>query len=69
VPEFLEAVPIDHMSGLPLHYRITGDKEFLLYSVGEDGVDDGGDATPGKSFWDGHDAVWPRAENGPGQPQ
>jgi hypothetical protein len=63
VPELLKTVPIDHMSGLPFHYKAMGDKDFLLYSVGEDGVDDGGDASPGKGFWDGRDAVWPRAEN------
>lgn len=64
VPEFLKTVPIDHLSGFPFHYNASRDKDFLLYSVGEDGVDDGGDATPGKGLWDGHDAVWPRADNG-----
>jgi len=64
VPEFLKAVPIDHMSGTPFNYKVTSDKEFLLYSVGEDGVDDGGNATPGKGFWDGFDAVWPRVDSG-----
>lgn len=64
VPEFLKAVPIDHMSGLPFHYKPSAGNDFLLYSVGEDGNDDGGDATPGKGLWDGHDAVWPRADPG-----
>jgi hypothetical protein len=40
---------------------------FLLYSVGEDGRDDGGDPTPQEAkkryrqIWDGRDAVWPSA--------
>jgi hypothetical protein len=63
VPKFLKSVPIDHMSGSPFRYKVRGNNDFLLYSVGEDGVDDGGDATPGKGVWDGYDAVWPRAES------
>lgn len=63
VPEFLAAEPYDPMSGKPLRYRLQPDGTFLLYSVGDDGVDDGGDATPtaGKRFglWEGKDAVWP----------
>jgi hypothetical protein len=41
-PEILTAVPLDFMDGQPLRYRLTGDGHFLLYSVGLDGVDDGG---------------------------
>jgi hypothetical protein len=63
VPEFLKTVPIDHMSGSAFHYKAAAGNDFLLYSVGEDGIDNGGDATPGKGLWDGHDVVWPRAEN------
>jgi len=44
-PEFLAAVPIDPCDGKPLKYRPNTDGTFLLYSVGEDGVDDGGDPT------------------------
>lgn len=42
VPDFLDSVPIDFMDGKPLRYRKTGDETFLLYSVGENGKDDGG---------------------------
>lgn len=64
VPEFLPAVPVDGMDGKPLHYRLKPDGMFVLYSVGENCVDDGGDPSllPGKEtvrFWDGLDAVWP----------
>ncbi|MDR3459925.1 MAG: hypothetical protein P4N60_21055 [Verrucomicrobiae bacterium] len=41
-PEFLKAAPVDFMDGRPLRYRVTGDGHFFLYSVGLDGVDNGG---------------------------
>ncbi len=65
VPEFLPAVPRDPMDGQPLRYRTKPDGGFLLYSVGEDGKDDGGDtglpADKAKSsnWWEGQDMVWP----------
>jgi hypothetical protein len=65
-PEFLGALPRDTMDGKPLHYRAQPDDSFLLYSVGDDGADNGGDARPGsgaaanlKQWWHGTDAVWP----------
>jgi hypothetical protein len=61
-PAFLPAIPIDLMNGEPLRYRPQPDGLFLLYSVGIDGVDDGGDPTPtGRrpTIWTGKDAVWP----------
>lgn len=66
VPEFLPAVPIDPYDGKLLKYRPNEDGTFLLYSVGDDGVDDGGDSTPvsGKlenlSWLRGRDWVWPQ---------
>lgn len=64
VPGFLSAVPIDPMSGKSLCYRVSSDSSFILYSVGEDGVDDGGNAIlPSSSrfseMWDCKDYVWP----------
>jgi hypothetical protein len=41
-PEFLKTVPVDFMDGQPLRYRLRDDGRFLLYSIGLDGVDDGG---------------------------
>ncbi|MGC9942932.1 MAG: hypothetical protein ABSE48_13960 [Verrucomicrobiota bacterium] len=41
-PVFLGAVPVDFMDGEPLRYRLADDGHFLLYSVGLDGVDNGG---------------------------
>ncbi|MBI3880114.1 MAG: hypothetical protein HY301_08610 [Verrucomicrobia bacterium] len=73
VPEFLPTLPHDCFSDRPLRYRLNADGTFTLYSVGEDGKDDGGDARPktppkaGASWqlWDGADAVWPRAADEP----
>jgi len=45
VPEYLDAVPDDPFSEGPLAYRATDDG-YLLYSVGSDGVDDGGLRVP-----------------------
>jgi len=64
VPEFLQAVPRDPVDGQPLRYKLNPDGTFLLYSVGEDGVDNGGDpSSPAgtKTFpWlRGRDMVWP----------
>jgi hypothetical protein len=64
IPEFLNAITIDPMSGRPLGYWLTADGSFALYSVGEDGRDDGGDttsltATNRFDLWSGKDAVWP----------
>ena len=65
VPQFLTAELIDPWSGKPFHYRPNADGTFTLYSVGEDGRDDGGDPTSAKStnappdMWTGKDTVWP----------
>lgn len=42
VPAFLPKPLPDPMSGQPFHYRPTDDGWFWLYSVGENGQDDGG---------------------------
>lgn len=58
VPGVLDELPIDPYSGEPLVYRIAeaGDpsapRGFILYSVGPDLTDDGGDFR-GKSSWNG----------------
>ena len=66
VPEFLPHVPPDVMDGGELRYRLNTDGTWILYSVGEDGVDDGGDPNPPvgwariQSFTHGRDVVWPQ---------
>ena len=69
VPEYLSAVPHDLMEGQPLRYRLNADNSFILYSVGEDAHDDGGDSRPSDADltrspndpWRGRDWVWPQA--------
>jgi hypothetical protein len=68
-PDFLASVPLDPVDGQPLRYRREQDGWFLLYSIGEDGKDDGGDPRPvegTQSFqWQhGRDWVWPQPATG-----
>ncbi len=49
VPALLPAIPIDPFNGKPLRYKLAGEGSGatpLLYSVGVDGVDDGGTFSP-----------------------
>ncbi len=41
VPKYLKQVPPDPFDGRPIRYQ-PGTPGFLLYSIGEDGHDDGG---------------------------
>lgn len=64
VPEFLPTVPTDYMDGKPIKYRLEGENNFTLYSVGENGRDDGGDLTTtttskSRYLWLRRDYVWP----------
>jgi hypothetical protein len=64
VPEFLARVPNDPMSGVDLCYRIKPEATYILYSTGEDGIDNGGstsasDSKPVTDLWSTQDAVWP----------
>ena len=68
VPDFLPAVPRDPLDSKPLRYQLKPDGGILLYSVGEDGEDNGGDPTPVPPVtrstqvrWQaGKDFVWPQ---------
>jgi hypothetical protein len=40
-PKYIEQIPDDLFSGKPLNYRLDGNG-YLLYSVGQNGIDDGG---------------------------
>jgi hypothetical protein len=63
VPEFLAELPRDHIDGKAIRYRRT-DSYFVLWSIGLNGVDEGGDDTPIKSkplsYHSRNDLVWPR---------
>jgi hypothetical protein len=41
-PKFLDKIPNDVITGQPLHYHRSADGKFVLYSVGWNGIDDGG---------------------------
>jgi hypothetical protein len=68
IPALLPALPRDWMDGGTLRYRREADGGYLLWSVGADGKDDGGDAampTPPSAgnahqWLKGRDIVWPR---------
>ena len=69
VPEFLAEAPRDRMDGKPLRYRVNAQAGFMLYSVGSDGTDNGGDGaqangpsptTPPNNWLSGKDWVWPQ---------
>ncbi len=64
VPEYLSEIPHDWMDGKQLRYRLNADGTFTLYSVGEDGHDDGGDPSFRPDRWGKYllycrDMVWP----------
>lgn len=63
VPEYVDEVPMDLVTGQPLHYRLTDEgQQFLLYSVGWDLSDDGGQEVFNKSnhpIFEEGDWVWP----------
>jgi len=64
-PDLLSEVPRDPIDGQPLRYRLNADGTFLLYSIGDDGKDNGGDPTPSEGTksiqWQrGRDWVWPQ---------
>ena len=42
VPEFVGSLPCDPVNGLPLRYVRKGENDYLLYSIGWNGIDDGG---------------------------
>jgi hypothetical protein len=42
VPQFISKLPHDVIDGGPLHYRRTADGQYVLYSIGWNEVDDGG---------------------------
>jgi hypothetical protein len=52
-PQFVAEVPRDVSSGQALRYRRTDDGQFILYAVGADGVDDGGQPIKVEFDWSG----------------
>jgi len=74
-PEWLASPPLDFMDGRPFRYRRTEDGHFLLYSIGVDCTDDGGNGQiAGRARMPAHlrqldldppDLVWPRPASPP----
>jgi hypothetical protein len=67
VPEFISAIPKD-LDAKPLRYQFVSNEKFLLYSIGTDLKDDGGDPRspdekpmPNPTFQNGRDWLWPAA--------
>jgi hypothetical protein len=61
VPQFMRKLPHDVINGAPLHYRLTNDGQFVLYSVGWNEKDDGGTIAWDKNQkvdWNNGDWVW-----------
>ena len=60
-----KTVPVLVIDGKPLRYRLKDEQHFLLYSVGLDGKDNGGDPTEGPEQYNvegkntGRDWVYP----------
>jgi len=48
-PQFTDKLPKDIINGQPLHYQRTGAGQYLLYSVGWNEKDDGGEVSPAKA--------------------
>jgi len=65
-PDFLDvANGHDPFSGEDLQYCTNPDGSYLLYSVGIDGVDNGGDFSVEQGqnfFWESRDMVWPSSQ-------
>ncbi len=65
VPSYLSSVPVDYMDGKSIRYQVQADGSFLLYSVGSDTVDQGGDPSrpteksQSSDTWSRKDLVWP----------
>ena len=71
VPDYLRAVPLDPYCGKRLLYRPT-DSGYQLYSVGPDGVDDGGkpmERMVATDVWPGDLHVFEPALDEPAQPE
>ncbi len=70
VPQFVSSIPRDPIDGKPLRYRRMTDGTFILYSIGLNGKDDGGDGSMAGKTWpnrpphltnpDALDWVWPQ---------
>jgi hypothetical protein len=61
-PAFISKLPHDLITGKPFLYRLQEDGGFLLYSVGWDGLDDGGSPASSSARGAKGDWVWAAEE-------
>jgi len=64
VPTYGPNLPHDIMNGEPYHYKVNGDGTYILYSVGWNQIDDGGNVvykkdSPNQVNYQQGDWVWP----------
>jgi hypothetical protein len=69
-PAYIDEVPHDVMNGEPYHYRLRADGTFLLYSVGWNQIDEGGNVVymkdnPARIDYTQGDWVWPTPQAAP----
>ena len=65
MPGFIDSLPHDIINGQPLKYRRTANDQFVLYSVGWNNTDDGGQVvlnSGGNPNLEQGDWVWQRME-------
>ena len=61
-PQYLSRIPVDWFDGRHIRFRRVGLGQYLIYSVGENRIDDGGSTTGEEERWfDELDLVWPIA--------
>lgn len=57
-PQFIAKMPYDVINGEPLHYRRTADGQYVLYSVGWNQTDDGGQIAMNGVYQDFYQGDW-----------
>lgn len=63
VPALLPAMPVDFLDAKPLRYRRDPDGTFFLWSVGENGLDDGGPVLPPPGVVSSRSLHWLRTQD------
>ncbi len=64
VPDYLTRLPLDPFTDEPLRYRLEAENGYVLYSVGENGIDDGG-VEPDPNTNQDNDLLFPRKRSEP----
>jgi hypothetical protein len=64
VPKYMPDIPLDPFDGAPLRYHIRPDGKWIVYSVGPNQIDEGGEQTKGdpRNYTDSGDVVFCECE-------